>query len=501
MGIREFILAAVAMGTALAVAPSLSAQDQNQNQQTTQDQSQSAAPIPAYRSPLASLADNGESEANPQELGPDTRPLAGAQDLSVGVPPLTHSYWEPSFNVTSTADSDPPIGSINGGWTTWTTMMAGLDVHRITGHSDMTVNYLGGGVISNDGEGSNSVLQQLGFNDKVSWKRTTLTFIDQLSYIPDITQGYGTLSGLTLPGGGSVGIQEGFLPGQSILTPLGNRLTNSFIAQDDTYLTPRSSLTFVGGYSLLHYYGDNLLDMGDAIFQGGYNYQMTRKNTFALLYRYSGYRYSNFGQSINDNMVQASFGRRVTGKLAFQIAAGPEIAFFETPINASGSSTGGSGGTGTGGTGSSPAGSTSEILWSLNTSLTYQLERTGVGLSYSHGLNGGSGVLAGAEGDSVSGTLSRQLTRMLGASANLGYFRSSGLNIATSTPTSQSYNYWFGGASFNRPVGRTLTLSLSYQMQYQNSNEPFCVGTTCGTSAVRHMITVGLGWHGRPIAY
>lgn len=471
------------------------AQQQSQDQQSGQSQSQGTAPIPAYHSPLAGLGDNNDTTANPDQLQPDTRPLAGAQDLSIGELPLTHSYWEPHFNFTTAGDSNPLIGNAQGGWTTWSTMMAGIDFHRVSGNSDLVVNYMGGGEISNDGESSNSILQQFGFTDKIALRRTTLTLIDQLNYVPDITLGYGSLSGLNLPGGGSVGLQQGFLPGQTILAPQGERLTNSFIVQDDTYLTPRTSLTFVGGYSLMHYYGDNLLNMGDVIFQGGYNYQMTRKDTFAVLYRFSGYRYSNIGQSINDNMVQASYGRRVTGKLAFQVAAGPEIAILQIPLNQT-STTGGSGGSG-----SSNSSSTRQIYWSLNSSLTYQLQNTGFELSYSHGISGGSGVLAGAVGDFVNGTVSHQLTRLLGGSINVGYARNSGLNLLGTTPTNQTFGYWSAGAGLNRPFGRSLNMSLSYQLQYQNSGTPFCIGTTCETSLTRNMISLNVDWHSRPLLY
>ena len=53
---------------------------------------------PALHSPPSPAASNGNAEdpiANPQELAPDTRALAGAQDLSLGIPALTHSFWQP----------------------------------------------------------------------------------------------------------------------------------------------------------------------------------------------------------------------------------------------------------------------------------------------------------------------------------------------------------------------------------------------------------------------
>lgn len=499
---RKFgMLASLAMALAFAATSVCAQQDQTQNQtqQPSQSQSQGSAPIPAYHSPLAGLSDNGDT-ANPDELQPDTRPLAGAQDIAIGTLPMTHSYWEPHFDLTTTGDSNPLNASGSNGWTTWTTAMAGIDLHRTSGNSNLAVTYMGGGEISNDGESNNSILQQFGFNDKISWRRSTLTLIDQLNYVPDLTVGYGSLSGLQLPGGGSVGLQQGFLPGQDIITPEGERLTNSFIAQDDTYLTPRSSVTLVAGYSLLHYYGNDLLNMGDMIFQGGYNYQMTRKDTLAILYRFSGYRYGNFDQSINDNTAQISYGRRVTGKLAFQLAAGPEIAFLQIPISTAGSGTGGTG-SGSSGTGTTTVSSQRQIYWSLNSSMTYQLQRTGFVLSYNHGLSGGSGVFAGSLSDSVSGSITRQLSRLLSGGANLGYSRNTGVDYGGTTPANQSFNYLFGGANLSRPFGRDLNVSLSYQMQYQNSNIPFCIGATCESTLTRNMITLSVSWHSRPLTY
>ena len=47
-----------------------------------------------------------------------------------------------------------------------------------------------------------------------------------------------------------------------------------------------------------------------------------------LVYTYNRYGYNNYDQSINSQSVQLSYGRRVTGRLAFQAAAGPQFASF-----------------------------------------------------------------------------------------------------------------------------------------------------------------------------
>jgi hypothetical protein len=465
-------------------------------QQPTPDQS--VQPIPAYHSPLASAAGNGEDvNANPQDLAPDTRPLTGAQDLSLGAPLTQHSYWQPHFDFSTTADSNGLSATNNTGWTTFSSFYGGVDLHRISGNSNLMLSYLGGGVISNSGAAPNGIVQGLNFSDRFAFRHWALTVFDQLSYLPEASFGFWGLGGASLPGTGIGGLGSGFIPGQSILTAVGQSLSNSTVTEVDAYLTPRSSLTFVGGYSLLHYFDNNLLNSGDATFQAGYNRQLTRQDTLGLLYRFSAIRYSNFGQSINDNVVQVSYARRVTGKLAFQIGAGPEVTMFKTPITTNGASTGAPGG------GASLGGPTTTVSWSLNASLTYQLNRTGLGLSYSHGVTGGSGVLAGATADTVTGSASRQLSRRVSAYWNLGFARNNGLAFTAvkATSANQTYSYWFTGAGLNRPWGRALNVNLSYHLEYQDSNNSFCIGPTCGTSLVVHMITFGLGWHRQPIPF
>ena len=195
-----------------------------------------------------------------------------------------------------------------------------------------------------------------------------------------------------------------------------------------------------------------------------------------------------FDQSIDGHVVQVSYGRRVTGRLAFQVAAGPAVGFFRTPISTS---------TGTPGGSTTTTSSSTQAYWTLDTSMTYQRRRAQFGLAYDHSLSGGAGVLAGAINNQVSGSINSQLTRTLNGGFVLGYARNQGLNVAA--PSNQSYNYWFSGMDFSHPWGRWTSLFLSYRTQFQNSNTGFCVGTTCGKSLVRHTVSIGFGWRPRPI--
>ena len=466
---------------------------QQQSQQAPADQA--APPIPAYRSPLASAANNSDDEgliADPNKLIPDSRALTGAQTFSLGELATHHSYWQPHVDFTSTVDSNGLSSTGNTGWTTWSTFNGGIDLHRIAGNSDLSLLYSGGGSVSNDGSASNGIIQNLQFADRLAYRRATVSLLDQLGYLPET--GFGSQFGGAgiLPGTGSIGLQPGLLPGQSILTTRGQRLSNSFAPEVDVKLTGRTSLTFVGNYSLLHYFDNALLNYYSAGIKVGYNHEMTRKDTIGVSYGFNAFRYSNFNQSINDHVVQLSYGRRVTGRLAFQIGAGPEYTSFETPITS----------TGTTGTGTS-SGSSSHLYWSLNTALTYQLRRTGLGLTYAHGVSGGSGVQAGSIADTVSGSANRQLSRTFSGNASLSYSRNSGLTVngPGATIANQTFSYWSGNAGLTHPMGRTMTLGLNYLVQYQNSDSAFCVGPTCGSSFVRHQVSFSFGWQHRPIPF
>ncbi|MGA8767031.1 MAG: hypothetical protein WB559_08430, partial [Candidatus Acidiferrales bacterium] len=83
------------LGAALCVAslcaPAVWAQQQTPDQtqqQTPSDQgaTQPSGPIPAYRSPLASAANNDEDTETNTDLTPDTHSLTGAQNLTLGTP-------------------------------------------------------------------------------------------------------------------------------------------------------------------------------------------------------------------------------------------------------------------------------------------------------------------------------------------------------------------------------------------------------------------------------
>lgn len=471
-------LTMLALGILGLSAPGTRAQQQPRDQQPSSGQS--GAPIPAYHAPLLS-GDNSEAEDNAQEP-PDTRQLAGVQTLGLRGLDRSRSYWQPRIDLSATGDSNAgqSTGSTSN-WATWTSFAGGMDVQQISGGSELTLGYTGGFTYSTDGSHPTGIVQQLNFSDKFVFRRATVTLLDQFGYLPEQNFGFGGLGGVALPGGMTTGLGSGVSPGQTILAGRGQNITNTYVTELDLSVTPRSSLTFAGGYSTLYYFDSNLVDTMNVMGRVGYNYELSRRNTLAVLYNVQAIRYKGFPQSVDDHRAQVAYGRRVTGRLAFQIAGGPEVAMFHTPI-------------------SSTATSTTNVYWSLNTALQYELRRNHFAVDYSHGVSGGAGVLAGAINDTASGSVTHLMSRTFSSGITGGYARNNGLTTGKIT-SNQNYNYWFTGATLSHPVGRTLGLTLSYQMQYQDSNAPFCIGPTCSTSMIRHTISFGLGWHERPLLF
>lgn len=470
-------------------------------QQRESDQSgqptQPEQPIPAYHSPLASAANNAQDEGNAdsEKLLPDTTALTGIQDLSLGMPATNHSYWQPHVDLSSAVDSNPLSANGQTGWTTFTSVTGGIDLHKNSGNSMLTLSYIGGGSFSNDSSVSNGVLQGLNFSERLSFRRYVLSFFEQLLYAPQTSFGAaGIPNGPTLPGGGTLGFGNGFSPGQSILTARGQRLTNFAGGEMDVLLTPRTSLTFVGGYSLLNSPDDSQLNYGDVIFSAGYNYQLSRQNTIGLSYQYSAFNYSNFNQSIKNNIILASFGRRITGKLAFQASGGPDIALIRMPLTTPPGTAGGEATSG-------PTGYLTQVYASINTAVQYQLKRASLSAAYNHGVTGGSGVLAGAITDNFTGTVGQQLSRTINISGNVGYSRNRGIQVAGTTTANETFDYWFAGANVSHPLGRTMNVFLSYQLQYQNTGASVCSGPGCAGSLTRNQIIFGFGWHKQPIPF
>jgi hypothetical protein len=461
-------------------------------QQSTQ---QAAPPDRPIDSRIGAAPDKNKAQdqdSDLQNVTPDANSLGGAFDFTLGEVERSRSYWQPLFSVASIVDTDPlTSGQATRDVTSWSALYGGIDLRRKTRQSDTILSYLGGGLISNDGSENSSVIQQFEFGEKVGWGRSTLSLFDLFDQLPETSFGFYLPLSVSLPAGQDLLLQPVFTANQSILTTQGERIGNASVAQFDQALTPRSSLTFVGAYSLLHFIdGGSSLNFGEVTVQGSFDHQLTRRSTVGMLYRFNELQIEGFGSPIDAHTVQLSYGQRIAGRLALRLAAGPGISLYRAPAT-----TGAPGGT------TSPTRSTSQNYWTLDASLTYQQRRTLFGLAYDHSLSGGGGVLPAAITDQVSGSVTTQFSTAFNGGLTAGYARNTGLNNLFSplSVPGQIYNYWFGGVTLSHPWGRWTNLNLRYETQYQNSNANFCIGTACQRNFLRQTGSIGFTWRARPV--
>jgi hypothetical protein len=440
-----------------------------------QPQEENGQPKPAAHAPLID-PNQQDTSTDPNALTPDTAPLTGVQNPGLGSVEYRHSYWVPGVQVATTAQN----GGNGGGWFDTTYLAGNLSLSEAWAHSHLALNYSGGGYFSTDNEGNGSY-QQLGFVQSFDWRRWQLAFFDEFAYLPTSEFGFGGLSGIGTPGvGGSLSpvtplLGGVYLPNQSILLSNGPRYSNSFAAQANLQISPRSSITLVGSYGLLRFTDPGNIDSDDEIGSIGYNYVLSKKDTIGVLYRFTAYHFAGLSQAIGDHVFNVAYGRKITGRLGLGLFAGPEIVTFRVPIGTI----------------------TQQTNVSVGASLTYGFEWGAVNLAYTHGTNDGSGILAGATGDNINAYATRRITRVWNARANFGYGRENAFAaIGTSAP---AFNSYYLGAGLDRPIGRNSYLSFGYTAYIVNTNQAASgiVARSAGTYT-QHQISVGYQWHTRP---
>ena len=174
--------------------------------------------------------------------------------------------------------------------------------------------------------------------------------------------------------------------------------------------------------------------------------------------------------------MQLAYGRKLTGRLGLQLFGGPEITVFRVPLGNQTQRVGGAGGV----------------------AIAYAFSQGDLGLSYSHGVSGGSGLLVGSSADQIQLQAGRQLARRYRGQIGFGFARNKSLESGNSLIPGQTYDTYYFNAGVNHTLGRTVNLNVGYTFQKQNANLQFCPTTACGTTYTQHQVSIGFDWHTRP---
>lgn len=460
------------------------AQAQKSNPGTVDAPSQSTAPYP----PIVSWSGSNETQMDSQQLTPDQRPVTGVQPLTLGQYSESHGFLLPSINAVTQLETNP-ADSGSGSVSLISYLLGRLDLHHISGHSEIVLNYAGGGVLSTYGNNGNGLIQDLQFSDKIQWQRWSLFVGDETSYLSESTFGFGGVGGLGFLGGisqtapgGTLGGSLPFLdtaltPSETIPTENVPRLSNTTVLQVEYQVSPRSSWTAAAAYGLLQFFGAGYIKSNSELLQAGYNYQLSPLSSIGLLYRFDTFGFANLAPRIYDHVAELSYGRRITGRLGFQIGAGPEIDLFPASL-------------------ASPS---NHLSWTLGSSLNYQLGRTAISFSYDHLLTAGSGVLVGAETNLLQASASRNLSQRWVLLVTMGYARNQSLAQGTAGAIEPAFSSWYTSGQINHQIRPGASIFLAYGMGLQGTNTATCTASNCGKNYISGQLSLGLNWGLRPI--
>jgi hypothetical protein len=476
---------------------------------------------PSGQQPVAAY---GQESAQPASNNP---PLSGLDVPSLEPNSAPLSYLQPGATVSESADTN--IGDALGGGSVGsvTRALGSLTLRRLWSHYDLALDYIGGVAYYSSGSSSGAGLKQLhdlGLDQKIAWKRGQLSIRDSFSYLPEGNFGdvYGSLGSQGILSLGNTAF--GSFWGGTALGTLGvaPRILNVSIADVTENLTAKSSLTAAGGYAFTHFYGSDFngtsfIGSSQTSAQVGYNRQLNPNTQVALVYGYQGFDFSVLGTAFHSHIVQGMYGHRISGRMDFMIGAGPQITFIDSqsavcsdptvPLFLC---------TALGDTLGSVTNKDTKLGVSAQARLRYRFPKTTMDLRYERFQTSGAGLFAGSQSDIARLTVTRPLTRVWNASADIGYARNSRIQPLTvdqvtaclSGQTSQNacpandantYSYGFVGVSLDRHFGHDFHGFLSYQENELWFNQSYCVaGTSCNRISNRQVITIGLDWTPRP---
>jgi len=479
MKIRETVCVLVVL-----LAGSMVAWGQNDAGQSPTDAQQKTPPPAAF------------GQDNPPVLVNDNPPISGLDrpSLEPNIQPrsmlLGGIEASEALDTNIGSDAFPAIHSV-------TRALGGLTMQRLWSRYQVAAAYVGGvGYYNTAGQGLKQI-QEVQAQQSMLWRTGQLTMRDSFSYLPEGSFGYGSYGGsggfqLGLGGvgegmgmvGSGFGGHYGIL-GSEQFGSLGqaSRVTNVAVADVVENLTPRSSVTAAGSYGLVHF--DNaaagLINSRQLGAQGGYNYTLGPKDQIAVMFGFQSFHFPGLigADNINSEVVQLMYGRRVSGRMDLVLGGGPQWTRIQDPL----------------------AGTTSRLSGSGRATLRYRFHKATAAISYERFNTNGSGFFAGAQSDVVRINAARPFWRRYNAQGDIGFAYNKRLQQSVLGVDAASYKYVFAGFAVRRQFGYNWGAFLGYQFNDQIFDASCTVaGAPCGNRiAVRHVLTVGLDWHFRPI--
>jgi hypothetical protein len=323
--------------------------------------------------------------------------------------------------------------------------------------------------------GEGGVFQHLSLTQGIVGRSWNLTASDNVSYTFETpTTGFSGVPGSGEPIGGS---GSAIPPDQTVLT-LNTRMLDNFTTLAAGHrLDFATSLSLGGSSGQMRFIDGNGLDTDMLMADAGITRRLNARNSLAGQYSFSRYSYgsasstssANAAQlgSLQVNTTQLSFTRQWSRHFHSTASAGPQ---WISSAN------------------SAVVPSSTNVAASASVSDTFRVGTAS--LNYSHGVQGGSGYLLGAENDTASADFTRKLGRNATVGVTGSYRRTAGLN--DNGVTSGKY----AGAQASRRLGRDFNVFADYTALDQSSSSTLSINALSGLTQI---IGFGIGYSPRGI--
>jgi len=339
----------------------------------------------------------------------------------------------------------------------------------------------GGVALSNQSAQSTATFWNVAASQGLVTRSWIFNISDSFSFLPQSpTTG---LSGI--PGVGDLGavpVQGPSAgPAGGVLSISGNRLSNAINGSVERQIDHATSISGGGSWSVLEFVGSTAGTISNSQISGtvGLNRRLDARSSVSLEAIYSTFTYSGAGSGfaypdIETRGLNLSYQRLLSRSLSVNVSAGPQWV-----------------------SSSNSAVIPSNLNVAVSAGVGYSHGLTNASVSYSRGVNGGSGVLPGALSDSVMASLGHSYGRNWVASLNGAYTHTSGLTLLAfgvpSAPTNLVYDTVFGGAQVTRRISAHLSGYISYEAQNQSSNYSLPTQTAARNALNGTSQTFGIG--------
>jgi hypothetical protein len=352
------------------------------------------------------------------------------------------------------------FGYYGSGQTTATTSLSGdAGYTSKSTQAPFSMLFAGGVLFTNESSVGTTTFLNLALSQSLISGRWVLGITDSVSFLPQSpTSGLSGIPGVGDLGGQPVqGPSEG--PAGGSLTTEGSRVSNDLGGSAERLITGKTSVSGIGSWSILRFLNDeDGLGNTQILGQVSVNHKIDARDTISGNVSYSVYTFGpgEGGLSLHTLGLNVSGQRIVSRSFTVSGSIGPQwISSSDSAVIPD------------------------KVIVGGGASVNYSRGYTNANLGYTRGVNGGSGLQAGAINDTVSGSVARTFDRVWLTSVYGTYTHMTGLASTTAstapTPTDTPSDFGSGNTSSvygsiqaSRKLGTYTSVFASYSLQHQS---------------------------------